>query len=119
MSADWTDATSSKTSSTAWTRPLPKAFVEADVDALRSDGMIAAFDQMRLMVDKYMDPAIAGRDFDTTAAMLSNGDAMFFIMGDWSIGTFISTGHKPGEDILCGQSPNDWGQPASSSTRTL
>ena len=41
----------SKTSSTARTSSsTSKAFVEGDVDALRSEGMIKAFDQMRLMV---------------------------------------------------------------------
>src|SRR5690606_28489878 len=88
-----------------------KAFVEADVEALRSEGMIKAFDQMRLMVSKYMDPAIAGRDYDTASNMMVNGDALFFIMGDWELGTIISVGHEPGGDILCGQSPTDWGKP--------
>ena len=44
-----------------------KAFMEGDVEAMRSDAMIAAFDQMRVMVDKYMDDAIAGRDYDTAS----------------------------------------------------
>ena len=35
-----------------------KAFVEGDVDALRSEGMVKAFEQMRTMVTKYMDPGI-------------------------------------------------------------
>ncbi len=79
-----------------------KAFVDGDVDALRSEGMIKAFDQMRLMVTKYMDPAIAGRDYDTASNMMVNGDALFFIMGDWELGTIKSVGKEPGADILCG-----------------
>ena len=71
--------------------------------------MIKAFDQMRLMVSKYMDPAIAGRDYDTAANMMVNGDALFFIMGDWELGRHQSVGQEPGTDILCGQSPTDWG----------
>lgn len=109
FSADWSDATVFET--VVYGQDLDlyrKAFVEGDVDALRSDGMIAAFEQMRLMVDKYMDPAIAGRDYDTGANLMANGDALFFIMGDWELGRLVSLGKTPGEDILCGQSPTDW-----------
>jgi glucose/mannose transport system substrate-binding protein len=109
FSADWSDATVFET--VVYGQDLElyrKAFVEGDVDALRSDGMIKAFDQMRLMVDKYMDPAIAGRDYDTGANLMSNGDALFFIMGDWELGRLVSIGKTPGDDILCGQSPTDW-----------
>jgi glucose/mannose transport system substrate-binding protein len=88
-----------------------KAFVEGDVEALRSEGMVKAFDQMRLMVSKYMDPAIAGRDYDTASNMMVNGDALFFIMGDWELGTIKSVGHEPGGDILCGPAPSDSGKP--------
>ena len=98
ISADWTDATTFEIVVYGQDKDLfRKAFVEGDVEALRSEGMIKAFDQMRLMVAKYMDPAIAGRDYDTASNMLVNGDAMFFIMGDWEIGAHQSTGHEPGE----------------------
>ncbi len=109
LSADWTDATTFETVVYGQDKDLyTKAFVEADVEALRSPGMIKAFDQMRLMVTKYMDPAIAGRDYDTASNMMVNGDALFFIMGDWELGTIKSVGKEPGVDILCGQSPTDW-----------
>lgn len=112
LSADWTDATTFETIVYGQDIELyKKAFVEGDVDALRSEGMVKAFDQMRLMVSKYMDPAIAGRDYDTASNMMVNGDALFFIMGDWELGTIKSVGHEPGGDILCGQSPTDWGKP--------
>jgi len=112
LSADWTDATTFETIVYGQDIDLyRKAFVEADIDALRSDGMIKAFDQMRLMVSKYMDPAIAGRDYDTASNLMVNGDALFFIMGDWELGTIKSVGKEPGADILCGQSPTDWGAP--------
>jgi glucose/mannose transport system substrate-binding protein len=87
------------------------AFVEGDPEALRSEGMIAALTQFKTMVEKYMDPAIAGRDFDTTLGMLANGDALFFIMGDWSVGTFNAGGFTHGEDYVCQQAPTDWAQP--------
>ena len=115
LSADWTDATTFEIVVYGQDIDLfRKAFVEGDVDALRSEGMIKAFDQMRLMVTKYMDPAIAGRDYDTASNMMVNGDALFFIMGDWELGAIKSVGHEPGGDILCGQSPTDWASPASS-----
>lgn len=109
MSADWTDATTFETVVYGQDIDLyRKAFVEGDVEALRSEGMVKAFDQMRLMVSKYMDPAIAGRDYDTASNMMANGDALFFIMGDWEIGVLKAVGKDPGNDILCGQSPTDW-----------
>jgi glucose/mannose transport system substrate-binding protein len=111
MSADWTDATTFEVVVYGQDIDLfRKAFVEGDIDALRSPGMAKAFDQMRLMVDKYMDPAIAGRDYDTASNMMANGDAAFFIMGDWEIGVLLAAGFKPGEDILCGQAPTNWGK---------
>ena len=112
LSADWTDATTFEVVVYGMDQGLyQKAFVEGDVDALRSEGMIKAFDQMRLMVSKYMDPAIAGRDYDTASNMMANGDALFFIMGDWEIGVLKAVGKEPGTDILCGQAPTDWGKP--------
>ena len=38
------------------------------------------------MVSKYMDSAIAGRDYDTTTGMIAKNEAVFMIMGDWQIG---------------------------------
>lgn len=112
MSADWTDATTFEVVVYGQDKDLfQKAFVEGDVEALRSEGMIKAFDQMRLMVSKYMDPAIAGRDYDTASNMMANGDALFLIMGDWEIGVLKAVNHTPGDDILCGQAPTDWGKP--------
>lgn len=112
LSADWTDATTFDSIVYGMDMDLyRKAFVEADLDALRSDGMVKAFDQLRLMVTKYMDPAIAGRDYDTASNMMANGDALFFLMGDWEIGVLLAAGHKPGDDILCAEAPNNSGKP--------
>lgn len=112
LSADWTDATTFEVVVYGQDKELfRKAFVEGDVDALRSEGMIKAFDQMRLMVTQYMDPAIAGRDYDTASNMMVNGDALFFIMGDWELGAIKSVGHEPGGDILCGPAPSDTAEP--------
>ena len=67
--------------------------------------------QMRTMVSKYMDPAIAGRDYDSASRMMANGEAGFFIMGDWEIGTLTRPAPSRARTILCGQAPTDWGKP--------
>jgi glucose/mannose transport system substrate-binding protein len=63
------------------------------------------------MVSKYMDPGIAGRDYDAASNMMGQGKAAFFIMGDWEIGVLKAAGYKVGTDILCQQAPTDWGKP--------
>jgi glucose/mannose transport system substrate-binding protein len=112
FSQDWTDATTFEVVVYGQDIDLfRKAFVEGDSAAMRSDGMVKAFDQMRLMVSKYMDPAIAGRDYDTTTGMLAKGKAAFMIMGDWQVGIFTGAGLKTPADYVCGQAPTDWGKP--------
>jgi glucose/mannose transport system substrate-binding protein len=112
LSADWTDATTFEVVVYGQDPDLfRKAFVEGDVEALRSPGMVKAFEQMRLMVTKYMDPAIAGRDYDTASNMFAKGEALFFIMGDWEIGVLTAAGFTQGKDYVCGQAPTDWGKP--------
>ena len=114
LSADWTDATTFEVVVYGQDAELfRKAFVEGDVAALRSAGMVKAFEQMRLMVTKYMDPAIAGRDYDTASNMFAKGEALFFIMGDWEIGVLTAAGYKQGKDAdyVCAQAPTDWGKP--------
>jgi glucose/mannose transport system substrate-binding protein len=111
-SQDWSDATTFEVIVYGQDLELyKKAFVEGDVDALRSEGMVKAFEQMRTMVSKYMDPGIPGRDYDATSNMMGQGKAAFFIMGDWEVGTLQAAGYKLGTDILCGQAPTDWGKP--------
>jgi glucose/mannose transport system substrate-binding protein len=74
FSQDWTDATTFEVVVYGQNIDLfRKAFVQGDTAAMRSPEMIKAFDQYRLMISKYMDPAIAGRDFDTTNGMLDHG----------------------------------------------
>jgi len=114
LSQDWTDATTFENVVYGMNLDLDKkAFVQGDVDALKSPDMIKAFDQMRLMVSKYMDPGIAGRDYDTASNMMAQGKALFFIMGDWEVGTLNAAGYKYGmdNDYVCAQSPTDWGKP--------
>jgi glucose/mannose transport system substrate-binding protein len=112
FSMDWTDATTFEVVLYGQDIDLyRKAFVQGDIGALRSPGMVKALGQFRTMVSKYMDPAIAGRNFDTADRMLANGEAAFMIMGDWEIGRLTAAGFKQGSDYVCGQAPTDWGKP--------
>ncbi len=112
FSQDWTDATTFEVVVYGMDINLfRKAFVEGDTKAMRSPAMVKAFEQMRLMVSKYMDPAIAGRDYNTATSMIAKGQAMFMIMGDWQIGIFTAAGLKEGADYECAQAPTDWGKP--------
>jgi glucose/mannose transport system substrate-binding protein len=112
FSQDWTDATVFEVVVYGQDIDLfRKAFVEGDTKAMRSPAMVKAFTQFRLMVSKYMDPGIAGRDYDTTTGMIKNGKAAFFIMGDWQIGIFTAAGMQTPRDYVCAQAPTDWGKP--------
>lgn len=83
-----------------------QALVELDMDALKSDTMVAVFDQMRKMRG-YVDPGFSGRDWNLATAMVMNGEAAFQIMGDWAKGEFLAAGKVPGEDFLCAPAPGD------------
>ena len=116
FSQDWTDATTFEVVLYGMDEGLfKKAFVEGDTDAMRSQGMIKALEQFRTMVSKYMDPAIAGRDYQTATDMITKNQAVFMIMGDWQIGIFAAAGLKgdvkPDADYMCAQAPTDWGKP--------
>jgi glucose/mannose transport system substrate-binding protein len=112
FSQDWTDATTFEVVVYGQSIDLfRKAFVEGDVAAMRSPEMVKAFEQMRLMVSKDMDPGIAGRDYNTATSMIAKGQAVFMIMGDWQIGIFTAAGLKEGADYDCAQAPTDWGKP--------
>jgi glucose/mannose transport system substrate-binding protein len=111
-SADWTDATTFEVVVYGQDIDLYRsAFVDGDPEALRGPEMVKAFEQMRLMVTKYMDPDIAGRDFLIASNMMANGEALFFIMGDWEIGILAASGFQPETDYVCAQAPTDWAQP--------
>jgi glucose/mannose transport system substrate-binding protein len=110
-SADWTDATTFEIVVYGMDMDLfRKAFVEGNTDAMRGPGMVAAFEQFRKMIN-WMDPGISGRSWDAAANMMLTGQAGFFFMGDWSIGTFNAAGFKHGVDYVCAQAPEDNGKP--------
>lgn len=110
--ADWTDSTVFEVVLYGQDIDLyRKAFVQGDVEAMRSPGMVKAFEQMRLMTSKYMDPGMVGRDWDSMSALVGKGDAAFHIMGDWTIGLLTAAGFEEGTDYVCAQAPTDWGKP--------
>ncbi|MFY0660402.1 MAG: carbohydrate ABC transporter substrate-binding protein [Shimia sp.] len=83
-----------------------KAFVDLDMDTLKSDQMVEVFDQMRKLRG-YVDGNFSGRDWNLATAMVMNGEAAFQIMGDWAKGEFLAAGKVPGEDFLCVSTPGD------------
>lgn len=107
--ADWSDTTTFDSVVYGMDIDLyRKAFQEADTDAMRDQGMIDAFAQLRKLVG-YMDDGINGRSWEQSMAMTMDGDAAFFMMGDWTVASANAAGYKEGEDYLCNQTPVDWG----------
>lgn len=84
-----------------------RAFQEADVEALRSPEMAEAFARLRKMVG-YMDDGINGRSWEQSMAMTMDGEAAFFLMGDWTVASANAAGYEEGVDYLCTQTPVDW-----------
>ncbi len=85
-----------------------KAIVEADPEALGSDGIKQSFDIMR-RIRGYVDDNFAGRDWNLATAMVLKGEAGMQIMGDWAKGEVINAGMTPGVDILCSVVPGTQG----------
>lgn len=107
--ADWSDTTTFDSIVYGMDIDLyRKAFQEADTDAMRSQGMIDAFAQLRKMVG-YMDDGINGRSWEQSMTMTMTGEAAFFLMGDWTVASANLAGFKEGEDYLCHQTPVNWG----------
>lgn len=107
--ADWSDTTTFDSVVYGMDIDLyRKAFQEADVEAMRSQGMIDAFAQLRKMVG-YMDDGINGRSWEQSMTMTMTGEAAFFLMGDWTVASANLAGFKEGEDYLCNQTPVNWG----------
>ena len=85
-----------------------KAFIELDEEALGSDTMAKAFDQMRA-IRGMVDPNFPGRDWNLATAMVINGQAGMQIMGDWAKGEWLNAGKAPGTDFLCFRYPGTQG----------
>jgi glucose/mannose transport system substrate-binding protein len=107
--ADWSDATTFDSVVYGMDIDLYRAaFQEADTEAMRSQGMIDAFAQLRRMVG-YMDDGINGRSWEQSMTMTMEGEAAFFLMGDWTVASANLAGYVEGVDYLCNQTPVDWG----------
>ena len=107
--ADWSDATTFDSVVYGMDADLyRRAFQEADVEALRSQGMIDSFAQLRRMVG-YMDDGINGRSWEQSMTMTMTGEAAFFMMGDWTVASANLAGFVEGVDYNCSQTPVNWG----------
>lgn len=107
--ADWSDTTTFDSVVYGMDIDLyRKAFQEGDVEAMRSQGMIDAFAQLRKMVG-YMDAGINGRSWEQSMARTMDAKAAFFIMGDWTVASANMAGYKEDVDYLCSQTPVNWG----------
>jgi glucose/mannose transport system substrate-binding protein len=82
-----------------------KSMIALDPKALKSDTMQAVFDRM-LQLRSYMDPNLAGRDWNLATQMVINGQAAMQVMGDWAKSEFLQANKKPDTDFLCFRFPN-------------
>jgi len=85
-----------------------KALVDLDDSALRSDDMIAIFNQMAKLRD-MTDENAPGRDWNLATSMVINGKAAMQIMGDWAKGEFANAGKVAGRDFACVAAPTSKG----------
>jgi glucose/mannose transport system substrate-binding protein len=85
-----------------------KAFVDLDPEALGSDTMVKAFDQLRELRG-LVDTDFTNRDWNLAAAMVTQEKAGMQIIGDWAKGEFVSAGLTPGKDITCISYPGTQG----------
>ena len=95
-------------------RPLPQAaFVEGDPEALRSEGMVKALRAVPPDGHEVHGPG------DRRARLRHHADharqrrRLFFIMGDWPIGTLTAGGlqARATATMSAPQAPTDWGKP--------
>ena len=102
----WQEATmfDSVVASTGGIDFYKKAFVDLDEDALTSDTMKKAFDNLAKLRE-YTDPNYAGRDWNLATAMVIKGDALVQVMGDWAKGEFRAANKEAGKDFLCYRFP--------------
>lgn len=85
-----------------------KTMNEQNLDALRSDTMVKAFDNFRKLKG-YVDPNAPGRDWNLATAMVMRGEAAMQMMGDWAKGEFLRGNMKPNKDFLCFRFPGTQG----------
>ena len=81
-----------------------KALNDLDEEALKSDTMKKAFDNLA-KIKTYVDPNFSGRDWNLATAMVINGEALMQVMGDWAKGEFVAAKKVPDTDFLCYRFP--------------
>ena len=84
------------------------ALIDADPEALRSEGIVESFEIMR-RIRGYVDDNFSGRDWNLATSMVINGEAGMQIMGDWAKGEVINAGLTPGVEVLCSVAPGTQG----------
>jgi glucose/mannose transport system substrate-binding protein len=57
----------------------------------------------------FVDDNFSGRDWNLASAMVSNGEALFQVMGDWAKGEFVNAGQTAGVEFQCFRVPGSEG----------
>lgn len=81
-----------------------KAFYDADESAMKSAGMVQAFEVFR-KARSYVDRSASTRKWNEATQMVIQGKAFAQVMGDWAKGEFVQAGKKPNEDYVCAPVP--------------
>lgn len=81
-----------------------KAFIDLDMNAIKSPQMAKAFENLAKLAT-YTDPAYSGRDWNLATAMVIKGDALMQVMGDWAKGEFHAANKTAGQDYMCYRFP--------------
>lgn len=55
----------------------------------------------------YSDSGAPGREWNLSNQMVMNGEAAFYLMGDWAKGEITAAGMTPGEEVICTVSLDD------------
>jgi glucose/mannose transport system substrate-binding protein len=84
------------------------AFIDLDPDALSGAQMVEAFKRMETLRG-FVDDNFSGRDWNLASAMVSNGEALFQVMGDWAKGEFVNAGQTAGVEFQCFRVPGSEG----------
>ena len=83
-----------------------KAFYDGDEAAMRSPGMVKAFEIFRKS-RAYVDRAASTRKWNEGTQMVMQGKAFAQVMGDWAKGEFTLAGKKPNVDYVCAVVPGN------------
>ena len=85
-----------------------KAFYDLDEDALSGDTMLEVFKELRSVASTF-DDAYPGRHYTESLKSVAQGDALFTIMGDWSVAYFVTNGYEYGKEYACAPAPQNDG----------